>query len=111
MNQLEKELESYFTWKARASGMMAIKFTSPGLAGVPDRILITEGRVLFVELKAPGQKPRKLQNAVVSKMRAHGAKCYCISTVKQADQIIAELRSLQASSPAGYPNEEDYDPI
>lgn len=107
MNQMESKLEDYFTWKARVSGMMAIKFTSPGLAGVPDRILIADGRVLFIELKAPGRKPRKLQNAVVSRMRAHGAKCYCISTMEQADRMLAELRG----STSDYPKEEDYDPI
>jgi len=37
-------------------GGMAVKFTSPGLDGVPDRIVLLPGRkIAFVELKAPGK--------------------------------------------------------
>ena len=40
----------------------ALKFISPGLSGVPDRIvLLPGGRIYFVELKAPGREMRKLQ--------------------------------------------------
>ncbi|MBQ8195427.1 MAG: VRR-NUC domain-containing protein, partial [Oscillospiraceae bacterium] len=43
-------------------GGLAPKFVSPGFDGVPDRlVLLPEGRLAFVELKAEGKKLRPLQ--------------------------------------------------
>lgn len=106
ISKLESEIESYFIRKAWQAGVMTFKFTSPGRAGVPDRILIADGRVLFVELKAPGQNPRRLQVEAVRRMRLHGARCYCISTKEQADRLIDRLTEF-----FGYPRESDYDEI
>ncbi|WP_315067725.1 hypothetical protein [uncultured Clostridium sp.] len=40
----------------------AYKWNPLGVKGVQDRIvLLPDGRTIFVELKAPGEKPRKLQ--------------------------------------------------
>lgn len=106
MQELERDLEDYFTRRAQSAGMLTFKFTSPGQAGVPDRILITDGRVLFVELKAPGKKPRPLQTETVRRMRKRGAYCYCISTREQVDRLLYNLAEAW-----GYPNEGDYDQI
>lgn len=106
MQELERDLEDYFTRRAQSAGMLTFKFTSPGQAGVPDRILITDGRVLFVELKAPGKKPRPLQTETVRRMRMRGAACYCISSEAQVDKMLYDLAVF-----CGYPNEGDYDPI
>lgn len=106
MNELERELEEYFVNRAQSAGMLAFKFTSSGQAGVPDRILIANGRVLFVELKAPGKKPRPLQIETVRRMRRHGAFCYCISSREQVDRMIYDLIGF-----CSYPSESDYDPI
>lgn len=106
ITERENKLEVYFTRRARQAGMMTFKFTSPGHAGVPDRILIADGHILFVELKAPGQNPRRLQIETVRRMRLHGAYCYCISTKEQADRLIDWLTEF-----FGYPRESDYDEI
>lgn len=106
MHELERDLEEYFAKRMKVAGILTYKFTSPGQAGVPDRILIADGRVLFVELKAPGRKPRQLQIETVRRMRAHGASCYCISSEAQVDKMLYDLAVF-----CGYPNEGDYDPI
>lgn len=106
MQELERDLEDYFTRRAQSEGMLTFKFTSPGQAGVPDRILISDGRVLFVELKAPGKRPRPLQTETVRRMRKQGASCYCISTREQVDRLLYNLAEAW-----DYPNESDYDPL
>ena len=59
---LEKQIEKKLVDAVRAAGGMCLKFVSPGMDGMPDRIMLMPfGRMAFVEIKAPGKKPRPLQ--------------------------------------------------
>lgn len=61
----EKKVENRLRDGAKKLGGLAIKFVSPSFSGVPDRIvLLPEGRLVFVELKAPGKKPTPVQVSV-----------------------------------------------
>ena len=57
----ESNVEQYLVRKMKEAGGLCYKFVSPGCDGVPDRICIYRGQVIFVELKRPGEMPRKLQ--------------------------------------------------
>jgi hypothetical protein len=58
----EKQIEQRLVAEVKAAGGWCPKFISPGADGMPDRIvLMPGGRIAFVEVKAPGKKPRKLQ--------------------------------------------------
>ena len=58
----EKNIESRLVAEVRRRGGLAPKFVSPGLDGVPDRlILLPGGKFAFAELKAPGKNLRPLQ--------------------------------------------------
>ncbi|GIP38321.1 nuclease [Paenibacillus sp. J31TS4] len=58
----ESAIERKLVNHIRQQGGKCWKWESPGTAGVPDRIcLLPGGRVVFVEVKAPGEKPRPLQ--------------------------------------------------
>ena len=71
---------------------MAVKFTSPGLDGMPDRLaLLPGGRIAFVEVKAPGKKPRPLQIARHNLLRALGFSVYVLDDEKQIEKIITEM--------------------
>jgi len=60
----EKEIEKKLVLEAKKRGGLAVKFVSPGFDGMPDRILLMpEGKIAFVEVKAPGKHPRPLQMA------------------------------------------------
>ena len=51
----EKFVEQKLVRAVKAMGGIAPKFTSPGMAGMPDRlILLPDGKMGFVELKAFG---------------------------------------------------------
>lgn len=55
----EKSLEIRFRDYVRSVGGHAIKFVSPGLKGLPDRIvLLPGGRIGFAELKHPSGSGR-----------------------------------------------------
>lgn len=89
---LEKDIEKYLVRRCRENGYLCFKFTSPAHAGVPDRILIGNGRVIFVELKRPGAKPRELQIRTFRHMRDGGADVRVIDTRKLCDDLISEVR-------------------
>lgn len=60
----ETLIEQKLVKDTKAAGGIALKFTSPGFDGMPDRVLLfPDGRLCFVEVKAPGKKPRPLQLA------------------------------------------------
>lgn len=59
--------------------------------GVPDRIVLAKGRVIFVELKAPNEKPTAQQLHVHALMRAQGADVRIIDSPLAVDELIAEL--------------------
>lgn len=79
---LEREVESSLVSDVNNAGGKALKWSSPGLSGVPDRIVLmpipehhrelVAKYVKFVELKAPGEKPRPLQDRVCGWIRDMG---------------------------------------
>ena len=89
---IENQVEQYLIKKVSALGGKAWKFTSPGKAGVPDRLVLFKGNAFFIELKRPGGKPRALQKAVVKQIRQTGIKVYCISKKEQVDDLTNLLK-------------------
>lgn len=67
----ESKIERAVCAYAKKKGMEVYKFVSPGRSGVPDRIFIHHGSILFIEFKAPGQKPRPLQQHEIDKLVKH----------------------------------------
>ena len=90
----EKVIEQKFREAVRNAGGMAVKFTSPGLDGMPDRLaLFPGGRMAFVEVKAPGKKPRPLQEARHRMLRRLGFKVYVLDDMGQIGGIVDEIRA------------------
>lgn len=90
----EKVIERKLKAEVKKSGGMAVKFVSPGLAGVPDRlVLLPGGRCGFVELKAPGKKLRPLQVKRKQQLEALGFLVYCIDDRKQIGGVLDEIRT------------------
>ena len=59
---LEKQIEAALVRRVKELGGLCEKFVSPGRRSVPDRIVtLPGGRIVFVELKAPGKGPTELQ--------------------------------------------------
>lgn len=89
---LEGKIENKLKIEVKKRGGMALKFVSPGLAGVPDRIvLMSKGKVAFVELKAPGKKMRVLQLKRKKQLETLGFKVYLIDSFKAVNDFIQEM--------------------
>lgn len=88
----ESSIEKYLVDRVKELGGQAYKFVSPGNAGVPDRLICLPGaRVVFVELKAPGKKPRPLQKAAQSQLRMFGFPVFTIDSKAEVDKLIEKL--------------------
>lgn len=90
----EKTIEQKFRAAVKTAGGVAVKFTSPGFDGVPDRLaLLPNGKMAFVEVKAPGKKPRPLQLSWHRLLRRLGFKVYVLDDESQIGGIIDEIRA------------------
>ena len=88
----EKQIEQKFVRATKNMGGIAPKFVSPGLDGMPDRIvLLPGGHIGFVEVKAPGEKPRPLQLARHGPPRRLGFKVFVLDDEKQIGGILDEI--------------------
>jgi hypothetical protein len=90
----EKYIEQKLVKAVKERGGIAPKFVSPGLDGVPDRIvLLPMGRMAFVELKAPGKKMRPLQVKRKTQLEALGFLVYCVDGIEQIGGVLDEIQS------------------
>lgn len=88
----ESTIERYLVNQVKKLGGMCKKW--PGTSGEPDRIVIWNGVVDFIELKRPGGKLSELQKLMHQDLRDHGARVYTISTKKEVDDYIEMLQGL-----------------
>ena len=90
----EKTIEQKLIKAVKSAGGIAPKMVSPGLDGMPDRIvLLPEGKIGFVEVKASGKKPRPLQAARHGLLRWLGFKVYVLDDQEQIGGILDEIRT------------------
>ena len=88
----EKQIEQKLVKAVKEKGGLCWKFTSPGTAGVPDRIvLMPEGHIAFVELKAPSKRLRVLQEYRMKQLITLGSPCYVIDNAIQIPSVILKI--------------------
>lgn len=92
---LEREIERRLGARLRKAGCMFLKFVSPGATGVPDRIVIApDGRLYFIELKTDDGKLSKMQEVMISQLRAHGQAVKVLHGMREcmefADMILSD---------------------
>ncbi len=88
----ERDIERKLVVETVRRRGVALKFVSPGCIGVPDRIvMLPDGKIGFVELKAPGKKPRPIQTRRIQQMRNMGFKVFVIDGVEQIGSVLDEI--------------------
>lgn len=90
---LERDIEAKVVKWAKANDWLTYKFVSPSQRGVPDRIFIKDGVVVFVEFKAPGKWPTKLQQLAMHKLRSQGAKVFWSDSAEDAVSLLEAARA------------------
>lgn len=89
---MEKDIENYLGKRVRALGGMAIKLFPMGNDGLPDRmVLLPLGRLVFIELKDTGKRPRPLQLRVHGRLRELGFDVEVIDSKEGVDRFIESI--------------------
>lgn len=91
----EKQTEKYLVKKIKELGGLCLKWVSPGVNGVPDRIVILpNGAIHFVELKAEGKKNNlsALQKKMIDNLLKLNCKCLVLSSYGEIDEYINLLK-------------------
>ena len=90
----EKVIEQKLVAKVKKAGGICPKWVAPGFDGVPDRIaMFPGGKIAFVEVKAPGEKPRPLQRARHELLQKLGFRVYVLDEIEKIGGIIDEIRT------------------
>ena len=89
---LERDIEAHLVEGVKRLGGVAYKFTSPGRRNVPDRLCVLPGgRVVFVELKAPGKKPTAGQAREHRRLMGLGCVVWVCDTIGKVDYLLELL--------------------
>ncbi len=87
---LEKQIERKLKEAVKKYDGLCLK--QNGMAGIPDRlVLLPDGKMAFVELKAPGERPRPLQFMRHKQLRRLGYRVYVIDEISEIEDVIAEI--------------------
>lgn len=94
----ERAIEEKLRVESQKRGGLSMKFVSSGLVGVPDRIVVLpQGRLGFVELKAPGEKPRKIQLRRMEQLRKLGFLVYVLDDKEKIGEILDDIQGASLS--------------
>jgi len=87
----EAKIEQAIRRYAERRGVLCYKFSSPAHRGVPDRMFVANGKVLFLEIKAPGNRPTKLQSRELQKLTDAGVMATWVDNLTSAMTLIDKL--------------------
>lgn len=95
----ERDIEKILTEEVKREGGRAYKWTSPGNAGVPDRIVIFPNRKpIFVELKTEGGSLSPLQVVQIKRLRDLGQEVEVVYGVAGLKYFFEACGYLDAAS-------------
>jgi len=82
----ESYIQKELCRQLRAAGFLVNALAAP--VGWPDVRAFKKGRVLVVEVKQKGKKPRDLQEIMLNKFRSTGIEVYVLDDTKDIKKII-----------------------
>lgn len=80
--------------RVKALGGQVRKCSWEARAGAPDLLIMIQGAHFWIECKAPGEKPRLVQNREIAIMRQVGGCSVCVCDSVEAFEGILKMRGL-----------------
>lgn len=87
----EKGLEKKLREQVTKAGGLAVKFTSPSMSGVPDRLILLAGKCWFVEVKSKGKKPTPIQTAAHGLFAKTGHAVWVVSSETELNELFKDM--------------------
>ncbi|RSX49862.1 VRR-NUC domain-containing protein [Bifidobacterium castoris] len=92
----ERDVERRLGVLAARRGGWSVKWSAPGTAGVPDRLVfLPDGRLFMVEVKRPGGRVHDVQPAIHRRLARLG---WPVHVVDDADRFFHDV--VDAAAPA-----------
>lgn len=93
IKESEKVIERKLVELIKAQGGLCIKLLCDQFMGLPDRMCLLPGRkIVFVEVKTTGQKPRKIQVYVHNQLKALGFRVEVIDSIEGVNRLIEQIK-------------------
>lgn len=90
----EANVEKYLIRYVKDKGGLCLKFISASMRGLPDRmVILPQGKIFFVELKAKGKKPSPEQTRVHKLFSSLGVKVYTADSKEKVRSVVDEVYS------------------
>lgn len=109
MRILERDIEAYFVKCLKDINVMTRKTKWIGHDGCPDRFVLACGGI-WVELKAPGKKPRANQITAMAQLSLAGVQVRLIDSYGGVDELvnyIINAKKIYAASIPKIDNQQD----
>lgn len=90
----ENVIENHLVKRVKELGGLCWKFTSPSLRGVPDRIVILNQTVAFIEVKRPGAVPEAHQRVAIAMLRRQGVVADYVDTKEAVDTVLVKIMEI-----------------
>ena len=87
----ESTIENYLVERVKALGGEVRKVKWIGRHGAPDRVAMLPGLLMWIELKAPGEKAKPHQVREHQRMRAMGQMVAVIDSMELVDEFFSEV--------------------
>lgn len=89
--QNEKKIEQRLVKKIKEKGGLCLKWVSPSMTGVPDRLVIYKGKITPVELKDPKGKLSARQEFMISVLLNQGVLTHVLMSEEDVDHFVEML--------------------
>lgn len=94
MGARENKVETHLNDEVVALGGITRKWVSPGRDGVPDRIVIINGVICFVEVKTCDGRVSTPQEREHARLKDAGALVFVVYGKQGVDEFIVTLKNL-----------------
>lgn len=75
MAELESKIQARIIKRMEAQGYFVVKLILTNKPGIPDLLLLKDGKASFIEVKRPSEEPQPLQIYRINELRDLGFKC------------------------------------
>lgn len=86
----ESDVEKKICKLARDNGWITYKFSACNEKGVPDRIFIKEGRIIWTEIKRADGIVSRMQEYQLARMNNMGCEVFVWRSVEEAKEVLCD---------------------